>query len=150
MRPWETPVITSRTRWLRLGRPKVLGWRWPGRIGGCQSPNGGVAQLGEHLPCKQGVRGSNPLVSTRIWKGCHPMSLPDTNGLCQVYVTSSHIHVKCPSDRTCGSVGRNPSDSWPNEPWKLHTNKEIINKPLIINKTSKRYPVSRSRDQDTK
>ena len=28
-------------------------------------PNGGVAQLGEHLPCKQGVRGSNPLTSTR-------------------------------------------------------------------------------------
>ncbi len=27
--------------------------------------NGGVAQLGEHLPCKQGVRGSNPLTSTR-------------------------------------------------------------------------------------
>ena len=26
--------------------------------------NGGVAQLGEHLPCKQGVRGSNPLIST--------------------------------------------------------------------------------------
>ena len=26
--------------------------------------NGGVAQLGEHLPCKQGVRSSNLLVST--------------------------------------------------------------------------------------
>ena len=25
--------------------------------------DGGVAQLGEHLPCKQGVRGSNPLIS---------------------------------------------------------------------------------------
>ena len=29
---------------------------------------GGVAQLGEHLPCKQGVRGSNPLISTRMGK----------------------------------------------------------------------------------
>ena len=28
-----------------------------------RSPSGGVAQLGEHLPCKQGVRGSNPLIS---------------------------------------------------------------------------------------
>ena len=28
-------------------------------------PNGGVAQLGEHLPCKQGVMGSNPIISTR-------------------------------------------------------------------------------------
>ena len=27
--------------------------------------HGGVAQLGEHLPCKQGVRGSNPLISIR-------------------------------------------------------------------------------------
>ena len=27
-------------------------------------PNGGIAQLGEHLPCKQGVKGSNPFIST--------------------------------------------------------------------------------------
>ena len=26
---------------------------------------GGVAQLGEHLPCKQGVKGSNPFISTQ-------------------------------------------------------------------------------------
>ena len=26
---------------------------------------GGVAQLGEHLPCKQGVKGSIPFISTR-------------------------------------------------------------------------------------
>ena len=30
------------------------------------TPNGGVAQLGEHLPCKQGVMGSNPIISTRV------------------------------------------------------------------------------------
>ena len=28
-------------------------------------PYGGVAQLGEHLPCKQGVMGSIPIISTR-------------------------------------------------------------------------------------
>ena len=28
--------------------------------------NGGVAQLGEHLPCKQGVMGSNPIISTIV------------------------------------------------------------------------------------
>ena len=28
------------------------------------SEYGGVAQLGEHLPCKQGVMGSNPIIST--------------------------------------------------------------------------------------
>ena len=28
--------------------------------------HGGVAHLGEHLPCKQGVRGSIPLISTTV------------------------------------------------------------------------------------
>ena len=32
------------------------------------NPYGGVAQLGEHLPCKQGVMGSNPIISTNKWK----------------------------------------------------------------------------------
>ena len=33
--------------------------------------NGGVAQLGEHLPCKQGVKSSNLSVSTHLRKrGC--------------------------------------------------------------------------------
>ena len=30
----------------------------------CELNNGGVAQLGEHLPCKQGVIGSSPIIST--------------------------------------------------------------------------------------
>ena len=29
---------------------------------------GGIAQLGEHLPCKQGVKGSNPFISISIEK----------------------------------------------------------------------------------
>ena len=29
-----------------------------------KTPIGGVAQLGEHLPCKQGVKGSIPFIST--------------------------------------------------------------------------------------
>ena len=29
---------------------------------------GGVAQLGEHLPCKQGVKGSNPFISTEAMR----------------------------------------------------------------------------------
>ena len=28
--------------------------------------DGGIAQLGEHLLCKQGVIGSNPIISTKI------------------------------------------------------------------------------------
>ena len=30
-----------------------------------ETSNGGVAQLGEHLPCKQGVKGSIPFISTK-------------------------------------------------------------------------------------
>ncbi len=53
----------SRTRWLSPGRPMVLYWGRYGRAGGCRRI-GGLAQLGEHLPCKQGVESSNLLVST--------------------------------------------------------------------------------------
>ena len=35
--------------------------------------DGGVAQLGEHLLCKQGVRGSIPLISTITVKKCREM-----------------------------------------------------------------------------
>ena len=34
--------------------------------GEAKPKNGGVAQLGEHLPCKQGVMGSNPIISTKV------------------------------------------------------------------------------------
>ena len=34
-----------------------------------QTLYGGVAQLGEHLPCKQGVKGSIPFISTRPQRG---------------------------------------------------------------------------------
>ena len=36
---------------------------------------GGVAQLGEHLPCKQGVMGSNPIISTKGVKSSLKCSL---------------------------------------------------------------------------
>ena len=40
-------------------------------VGGSSPPRptkirGGIAQLGEHLPCKQGVSGSSPLTSTKL------------------------------------------------------------------------------------
>ena len=41
----------------------VLHWGRCGRAGGCWNISGGVAQLGEHLPCKQGVKSSNLSVS---------------------------------------------------------------------------------------
>ena len=43
--------------------------------------DGGVAQLGEHLPCKQGVMGSNPIISTTTKvdpkKGNEPATIMD-------------------------------------------------------------------------
>ena len=36
---------------------------------------GGVAQLGEHLPCKQGVMGSNPIISTKAKAGRTPKEI---------------------------------------------------------------------------
>ena len=68
-----------RTRKLSCAVPKILGWKRPGKIGQSRHGEfreelsepfrkrklyGGVAQLGEHLPCKQGVMGSNPIIST--------------------------------------------------------------------------------------
>ena len=46
----------------------VLHWRRCGRAGGCQI-YGDVAQLGEHLPCKQGVDSSNLFISTTSCAG---------------------------------------------------------------------------------
>ena len=37
--------------------------------------NGGVAQLGEHLPCKQGVKSSNLSISTHLCKDVKELSV---------------------------------------------------------------------------
>ena len=44
----------------RVGIHLLIAVQFPGTV----ARYGGVAQLGEHLPCKQGVRGSIPLIST--------------------------------------------------------------------------------------
>ena len=74
----ESVIITQRvhpypfrTRKLSSAVPIVLYWRRCGRVGRGRHrdlrrlrAHGGVAQMGEHLPCKQGVMGSNPIIST--------------------------------------------------------------------------------------
>ena len=35
----------------------------------CQQDSGRLAQLGEHLPYKQGVTGSSPVATTTLWPG---------------------------------------------------------------------------------
>ena len=56
-------VDAARQRWHSVDNREVDG----------SSPfsltNGGLAQLGEHLLCKQGVKGSIPLISTKMGKG---------------------------------------------------------------------------------
>ena len=62
MRPWETPVPIPNTMvktWAAEGT--ILVTVWENRM---LPDHGGLAQLGEHLPCKQGVESSNLLVST--------------------------------------------------------------------------------------
>ena len=55
-----------RTRKLSSSAPMVVGGCPPVRVGRCQANSGGLAQLGEHLPYKQGVGGSIPSSSTII------------------------------------------------------------------------------------
>ncbi len=53
---WETAETKSRMQTEKTAETKVS----------AIIVIGGVAQLGEHLPCKQGVSGSIPLVSTNV------------------------------------------------------------------------------------
>ena len=62
MRPGETPVpISNTTVKTREADGTALETMWESRW----TPDyGDVAQLGEHLPCKQGVESSNLFIST--------------------------------------------------------------------------------------
>ena len=64
MRLWETPVpIPNTTVKTQAADGTALETMWESRW----APDyGDVAQLGEHLPCKQGVESSNLFISTGI------------------------------------------------------------------------------------
>ena len=66
IRQWETPVpIPNTTVKTQAADGTILETIWESR----RVPdlkNGGVAQLGEHLPCKQGVKSSNLSISSRV------------------------------------------------------------------------------------
>ena len=67
MRPWETPVpIPNTTVKTKAAENTILETIWEDRW--MPDLYGGVAQLGEHLPCKQGVMSSNLTISTRKQK----------------------------------------------------------------------------------
>ena len=62
MRFWETPVHIPNTMVkTKAADDTILVTVWESRW--LPNYNGGVAQLGEHLPCKQGVKSSNLSVS---------------------------------------------------------------------------------------
>ena len=62
MRPGDTPVpIPNTTVKTRAADGTALETVWESRW--LPDPNGDVAQLGEHLPCKQGVESSNLFIS---------------------------------------------------------------------------------------
>ena len=62
MRFWETPVHIPNTMVkTEAADNTILVTVWKSRW--LPNYNGGVAQLGEHLPCKQGVKSSNLSVS---------------------------------------------------------------------------------------
>ena len=66
MRLWDTPVLIPNTMVkTQAADDTMLATVWESR----RLPDpGGIAQLGEHLPCKQGVKGSNPFISTLVTK----------------------------------------------------------------------------------
>ena len=64
MRDGETPVpIPNTTVKPVAAESTMLETAWEGRW--LPDSRGGVAQLGEHLPCKQGVKSSNLSISIR-------------------------------------------------------------------------------------
>ena len=115
----------------------ILCWGRHGKAGGCRSKKriktmtaretfrveGGLAQLGEHLPCKQGVESSNLLVSTagepakpylenRIPRHRHPRSgkaggPPERNGKDNENQRRNEREAAGPHAR-----GRRPGSSW--------------------------------------
>ena len=67
MRLGETPVPIPNTMVkTQEADGTMLETAWESRW--LPDSNGGIAQLGEHLPCKQGVKGSNPFISTPFRK----------------------------------------------------------------------------------
>ena len=67
MRLGDTPVLIPNTMVkTQAADGTILETVWESRW--LPDSHGGIAQLGEHLPCKQGVKGSNPFISIRIQK----------------------------------------------------------------------------------
>ena len=101
--------------------------------------------MGEHLPCKQGVRGSNPLISTRYLKEyrntikCCTMSKCNLVSIAHSVTTSSRIQ---PNKNLLWSklqtVFYRLCTHSCNVNLENFIQRDIIIKPFIINKTSEK------------
>ena len=70
MRLGDTPVLIPNTMVkTQAADGTILETVWESRW--LPDSHGGIAQLGEHLPCKQGVKGSNPFISTKSCELVH-------------------------------------------------------------------------------
>ena len=63
---------------------------------------GRVAQLGEHLLCKQGVAGSNPVTSTNLFNYLHGSELDHLLSQQGVNIT---VCFESPGTKACSSAG---------------------------------------------
>ena len=77
-------LFPYRTQKLSSVAPKVVGGSLPARIGR-RDAHGRLAQLGEHLPYKQGVTGSIPVTSI-MGLYANWINTPATNRVLQVRV----------------------------------------------------------------
>ena len=101
-------------------------------------PNGGVAQLGEHLPCKQGVKSSNLSISIRWRIQCKSWD---------IFFESANWR------RSCEATSNGSAKQRLLVPWKLHTE---IDKRFFIktsekinhNKTVKKFTKRVFKTQD--
>ena len=67
---------------------------------------GGVAQLGEHLPCKQGVMGSNPIISTSPKVGQPNIGEASANSFPYPTMGCSVVKLLYPPARSSGKTGK--------------------------------------------
>ena len=103
---------------------------------------GGVAQLGEHLPCKQGVKSSNLSISIRYENTVHVLTYALRKQVSSVacrHAMKSKLH-KCLWKQASSTFLK---FRFRNVPWKPHI--EISNLKYLRYKTSEAYRKIRNR-----
>ena len=104
--------------------------------------NGGVAQLGEHLPCKQGVKGSNPSISI-VCVQC--TSKAKLDGLVQAQRSELYNAPRSEASRSCAGtlykkfvkpIHKQACDDVFQIPCALYLENRILNKKIKYQRRS--------------